>query len=210
MVRSGVWLEESVVPYVAVSTACRPLNAYLYDFFKHENVQQLENANGIRRGDMWYLLNDFSMVLATITTNLESFSNPHGSTDMDMLNVAGSGDFNCFEAEHNIADENNRPNNETTSTRPARSLHSKTVQPPSLSQLRGTPPDQIAENWEDEMADAMDLKSTYRPRSGAKSVLNTDSLPTQDKHLKEPLDLVSKAFQQLKKEFDNKFLSMWA
>ncbi|KAL1957680.1 hypothetical protein VTO42DRAFT_5657 [Malbranchea cinnamomea] len=61
MVRSGVWLEKSVVPYIGSYTEGEPpLNAYLYDFFKHGNVRALETDNGIRKGDIWYLLNDFS------------------------------------------------------------------------------------------------------------------------------------------------------
>lgn len=39
------------------------------DFFKHGDVFTIERANGIRRADIWFLLNDFSMVLATIITS---------------------------------------------------------------------------------------------------------------------------------------------
>ena len=75
MVRSGVWIEDSVIPYVAVdrNENATPLNAYLYDFFKHGNVSQLETANRIRRGDIWFVLNDFSLTLATIKTSIEGF-----------------------------------------------------------------------------------------------------------------------------------------
>ena len=50
-----------------------PLNAYLYDFFRHGVAQQIDNANGIRRGENWFLLNDFSMDLATIVISLTKF-----------------------------------------------------------------------------------------------------------------------------------------
>lgn len=50
--RDEVWLEESVVPYMPITPHKLPLNAYLYDFFKHGNVQQLEKANKIRRADI--------------------------------------------------------------------------------------------------------------------------------------------------------------
>ena len=58
-VRSGVFLEEAAIPYIAIPPfeTSGPLNAYLYDFFRHGNVHALRTANGIRRGDIWFLLN---------------------------------------------------------------------------------------------------------------------------------------------------------
>ena len=58
-VRSGVFLEESAIPYIAISPfeTDGPLNAYLYDFFRHGNIHALRTANGIRRGDVWFWLN---------------------------------------------------------------------------------------------------------------------------------------------------------
>lgn len=46
-----------------------PLLIGTIDFFKHGDVFTIERANGIRRADIWFLLNDFSMVLATIITS---------------------------------------------------------------------------------------------------------------------------------------------
>ena len=58
-VRSGDFLEEAAIPYIAISPheTDGPLNAYLYDFFRHGNVHALRTANGIRRGDVWFWLN---------------------------------------------------------------------------------------------------------------------------------------------------------
>ena len=58
-VRSGVFLEEAAIPYIAIlpDETGGPLNAYLYDFFKHGNIHALVTANGIRRGDVWFWLN---------------------------------------------------------------------------------------------------------------------------------------------------------
>lgn len=39
------------------------------DFFKHGDILTIERANGVRRSEIWFLLNDFSMVLATIITS---------------------------------------------------------------------------------------------------------------------------------------------
>jgi len=48
------------------------LNVYLYDFVCHGNPQPLEVANNILGSDAWFLLNDFSLILATIIVALES------------------------------------------------------------------------------------------------------------------------------------------
>jgi hypothetical protein len=42
------------------------LNAYLYDFYTHGQTIALERANGIRRGEVWYLLQEFDLVLMTV------------------------------------------------------------------------------------------------------------------------------------------------
>ena len=49
----------------------RDLNAYLFDFYIHGQVKTLETANGIRRGDIWYLLQDFTLTLATVKAALQ-------------------------------------------------------------------------------------------------------------------------------------------
>lgn len=97
--RSGVFLEQSVIPHLPLSRreAGAPLNAYLYDFFKNGDVTALQKANGIRKGDLWFLLNDFSLVLATINTSLTNFMKFSAGSDTDMIDVMGGGD--AFEEE---------------------------------------------------------------------------------------------------------------
>jgi hypothetical protein len=58
-VRAGVFLEESVVPHISLfpQDTEASLNAYLYDFYKHGDVTALNEANRIRSGDVWFLLN---------------------------------------------------------------------------------------------------------------------------------------------------------
>ena len=75
-VRSGVFLEESTIPHVPLApdeTDGVPWNAYLYDFFKHGDLVALKRDNGIKEGDVWFLLKDFSLILATIVTSLNNF-----------------------------------------------------------------------------------------------------------------------------------------
>jgi hypothetical protein len=72
-VRYGVWLNEHAIPTVEhILDPELPLNAYLYDFFVHGQVDALMNMNGIRRSDVWYALEGFHLVLTTIRGELEN------------------------------------------------------------------------------------------------------------------------------------------
>lgn len=72
--RSGLHLNETAIPSLGRLTAedddALSLNAYLLDFYTHGQVAALASANGIRRGDVWYLLQDFTLVLMTIRSVL--------------------------------------------------------------------------------------------------------------------------------------------
>src|SRR6266702_654915 len=71
-VRRGVHLNEHAIPTVEnILDPELPLNAYLYDFFVHGQVDALVNMNGIRRGDVWYALEAFHIDLVTIRSDLE-------------------------------------------------------------------------------------------------------------------------------------------
>lgn len=61
--RSGVFLEEAVIPHLDVypDESKTPLNAYLYDFFMHGDLDALEKANGVKKSDVWFLLNGMSL-----------------------------------------------------------------------------------------------------------------------------------------------------
>lgn len=72
-VRHGVHLNEHAIPTVEnILDPALPLNAHLYDFFVHGQVDALVNMNGIRRGDVWYDLEAFHLVLVTIRGDLEN------------------------------------------------------------------------------------------------------------------------------------------
>jgi hypothetical protein len=60
--RSGLHLNEYAIPSMGGITAIPDekdevfeLNAYIYDFYMHGQVATLAKANGIRRGDVWYV-----------------------------------------------------------------------------------------------------------------------------------------------------------
>ena len=47
------------------------LNAYILDFYTHGQVQPLGIANAIRRGDVWFVLQEFALTLMTVRGVLE-------------------------------------------------------------------------------------------------------------------------------------------
>lgn len=47
------------------------LNAYILDFYTHGQVKPLSVANAIRGGDIWFVLQEFSLTLATVQGVLE-------------------------------------------------------------------------------------------------------------------------------------------
>ncbi|KAM7186722.1 hypothetical protein V8F33_011645 [Rhypophila sp. PSN 637] len=89
-VRSGVFLEESAIPYIPVTaeeTGKMPWNAYLLDFFKHGDLKALVRENGIKQGDVWFKLKDFALVLASIVASFENFLNPNSEEGEDNIGL---------------------------------------------------------------------------------------------------------------------------
>jgi ATP-dependent RNA helicase DDX60 len=74
-VRQGIYLNEHAIPstahLVTGGTKEYDLNAYLLDFYTHGQTASLIKANGIRANDVWYLLEDFSLILALVKAALE-------------------------------------------------------------------------------------------------------------------------------------------
>ncbi|RJE24609.1 DEAD DEAH box helicase [Aspergillus sclerotialis] len=218
MVRSGVWLEESVVPYVNFGggeAGSRPLNAYLYDFFKHGNVHELQKANGIRKGDIWFLLNDFSLIHATIITSMENFLKL-SNADADMIDVMGSGSAHEANIDDSILED--EAENKEKSTKPSPSLPVRQKQNAPATNIAKIQKKRVVDSWEDdESDDAVGQGSDSIPES-FENGLQSDSETrgqTQVPRDKEPKDLGSilialKAFKMLRDEFDMKFKAMWA
>lgn len=171
-IRSGVWLEEAVIPCVGVfPEEGAPLNAYLYDFFKHGNVRALERDNGVRKGDIWFALNDFSLVLATIVTSLENFLKLTPGTEIDMFDVVGGGDAHEMEIDNRLSDarvheEDMKATMSAPTARPpqAKSGSTRSVAwMPSKSKQK-----QVADSWDDELSDGFG-----EPKDGTEDASNS-------------------------------------
>jgi hypothetical protein len=91
-VRSDIFLEPSVVPYLPINT--EPLNSYLYTFYKAGDTAKMERENKIRKADQWFVLKDFSLILATIVAGLECYikEGPGGYVDEERIRGAGEGE----------------------------------------------------------------------------------------------------------------------
>jgi len=74
-VRTGIDLNKQTLPFTDVfapgSEETRYINAYLYDFYSHGQDKPLVQANNIPRGEVWYRLQEFSMVLASIVSSID-------------------------------------------------------------------------------------------------------------------------------------------
>lgn len=209
-VRSGVFLEEAVVPYVGLypEESELPLNAYLYDFFNHGDVTALAKANRIRSGDVWFVLNDFSMVLATIITSLSNFMNLTSESDLDFADVRGEGD-----EEEERREDKFLPDDSGYETASTASM--------ATSKTGGAPPQQglpiqikkkkkVAESWDDD-ADEEDFQDEIAARNEEKNKERERVMPEKPAW-EEGAGLLNvlKAFRMLREEFDTKFRAMWA
>ncbi|KAL4807595.1 DEAD/DEAH box helicase [Aspergillus unguis] len=216
MVRNGVWLEQSVIPHMplAPEKTAAPLNAYLYDFFKHGNVHALATENMIRRGDLWFLLNDFSLVLATIVTSLENFLKLSPGTDTDMLDAMGSGDVLEDEWDDKVfeADRSSMvpQMSEALGRQPAGA---------SASRLLKAKKTKVVDSWEDNLSDSDDaheLSDNNKDNRASESRVASTSDYSMDHQDAggviegKGLLQVLHAFRLLQTEFNEKFKAIWA
>ena len=188
-VRAGVFLEQAVVPHLEVYPYERkaPLNAYLYDFFMHGSLEPLETANGIRKSEVWFLLNDFSLVLATIVTSLSNFLRLKAAQDVDMIDIVGSGDAVEIDADERLAEEMATP------------LVSQLNQKLNVLPAKN----KVAERWDDGADDVDDVTLvTEGSRRSSTTLIGQDD--------KMELLQVYEAFVRLRTEFDEKFKAIGA
>lgn len=210
--RDGVFLEEAVIPHLDVypDEMEIPLNAWLLDFFKHGDINTLEKANGIRKADIWFMLNDFSLALATIITSLLNFMKLREGTDVDMLDVMGNLDASEEAEDTRVADvEDSASEAGSFATSAADSAISMPERPKPVTSLKKA---KAADSWE-ELADeeTAGLELSARKAADAARFAEAeakDGAPAWEKE--EGLKNVLKALQMLHAEFTVKFRAMWA
>jgi ATP-dependent RNA helicase DDX60 len=93
--RSGVHLTKHILPSLDSLesddiNAGRYINAYLYDFYVHGQDKPLSDANGIAKGQVWYLLLDFSYAMDGMVVAIrELLLKDTRRLDDDMTSAAG-------------------------------------------------------------------------------------------------------------------------
>lgn len=207
-VRAGVFLEESAVPYIPIApkeTDGVPWNAYLYDFFKHGDMEALKHVNMIKGGDVWYHLKDFSLILSTIVTSFANF--------LELPNA--DGDFG-FEEEDELeiadddgpllsGDEGNGMRNDVCGA-PA---------PPQKEQKKNKAKKKVvAESWDDESSDEDTEDDTKTANHGDDSWSSSASgypqAPRWADNGGPSLMEIFRNFSALQREFEEKFHKTFA
>lgn len=209
-VRSDVFLEESAIPYIPVTpeeTGKMPWNAYLLDFFKHGDMRALVRENGIKGGEVWFRLKDFSLVLASIVASLENFLDPNSARGEDGIGVEmedewGDDEFvERGEMETGMKNLSLNPTSQSTSNPPVSAKKKKKV---------------VVDSWEDESGDDSDTGSDAKSgiSSGAQGSSKSDTagldVPSWERKDGKSLKNVHLAFVLLKEQFEEKFLKNWA
>ncbi|WEW57644.1 DEAD-box helicase superfamily protein [Emydomyces testavorans] len=204
-VRSGVFLENSAVPYLDIypDEGMAPLNAYLYDFFCHGSQEPLEVANRISRSDSWFLLNDFSLILATIIVALENYLDPDMDELSGLLDTGGEGDLMSLDDENDAEESENEAG---------------VVKPMSTSTLANTSKNQKSaikdeDDDNESIPEAWDDGDSEPDRNNNDNPVHRDTRATSNKQTKQnsPISLeVLQLFRALKAEFDEKFHAIFA
>ncbi|OTA76381.1 hypothetical protein M434DRAFT_402525 [Hypoxylon sp. CO27-5] len=220
-VRAGVFLEESAIPYIPIApheTNGVPWNAYIYDFFKHGDMSALVRDNGIKGGDVWFHLKDFSLILATIVTSLANFLNPDAEVDdAAMIDIQDVGDIIEERAD---ADANEDKSNVEPVTH---GIEKPPVRKPAPKNKGKGKNAAVADSWDAEFIDANDEKddvdslrsSTASPsrrtkRSSYAGSSTEPSTPSWSQDDGKSLTNVYRAFKMLHEQFNEKFLKVWA
>lgn len=208
--RGDILLEASGIPYIPVDDDVE-LNAYLYDFFLHGSVIELENANNISQSNVWFLLNDFSMVLATIVTSLRNLLlyGPDGdmkATHGEGLDEGFEGVGDALEAKRDVMAGTEEPEPESQGASSQAGVQEELEAEPkgASSQAKRDPDESV--DWdasESELSedDIDDIDTSY---------LDYDIGEKPEGNERERLLKVLKGFVGLQTSFNLKFKAMFA
>lgn len=198
-VRAGVFLEEESIPFIKMypDETPVPFNAYILDFFKHGDMEALVRDNGIKSGDVWFHLKDFSLILATIVTSLTNFLDKRSVAldDMAMIEVQDAGDVLEVEADQqeseagNGVDAGNAASAAQHSTRMKKAGGKKKV---------------VLDSWNDDEDEETEDEMTSEDESDES---DGEGLGADDG---KGLVHVYQAFKLLQVEFETNFRKVWA
>ena len=211
-VRSGIFLEKAVVPHLDLAEELdAPLNAYLYDFYQHGSIQPLENANRIRRGDVWGVLNDFSLILATLVASFENFLGL-STTEVDMTSIGGLAEREEIETDEKDP-EDEMKDGLSSSTLGRTPQTDKSQGQSGMASVTKSKKVKVADDWE-----AVQEEEEEKEENDARHAIETDSLSEEDEDEEwndsgiEDIQLrqVYRMISALKEGFDAKFRPIFA
>lgn len=197
--RDGLFLEESAIPFVPIypDDTNGPWNAYLYDFFKHGDIKALVQGNHAKRGDIWFQLKNFSLILATIVTSLRNFMSPE--TSDDDLTMITDNVQNAKNAIWEQEDEDSCANNGG----PEKSTVHATNRPKVNKAV-------IVAAWEDDSDDNEDVIVAQENDESRSDASGSQGAPAWDGNGEHKLPKILAMFVRIQQEFDTKFKAMWA
>ena len=172
----------------------------------HGNVDALEQANGIRKSDVWFVLNDFSMALATITTSLGSFLKLT-DTDVSMDMLSGAMDEGNTKQDDMFAADTVVGTDDDASSTSTLVERGKTVASASLTAPKGTiKKKKVKDSWDSSGDESDNSGGSEDEEEEAEKELG---IRTVDE-MEEGFLKVYKALTLLQKEFNDKFFAMWS
>lgn len=216
-VRGGVFLEESAIPYMPIypdDTDGIAWNAYIYDFFKHGDLEALIKDNRIKRGDVWFYLKDFSLILATIVTSITNFLDSEGKMDdADMIDIQDAED----RFKEDVAVAQAGPKEDDAAAQAAAAAETVAAVPAAGPVAKKKKKAKVADSWDDS-DDESDGDTTVvgseAPTDWADASSTTGTAftapPAWDGEGEKSLVQVLDAFKLLREQFDEKFKKIWA
>lgn len=214
-IRSGVFLEESAVPYIPLhpdDTDGRPWNAYIYDFYKHGDMEALVRDNRIKRGDVWFYLKNFSLVLATIVTSLQNFMNLAAGNDADLAMVDVQDARGVYQGgidDSDYADDDNDDGGGGGGGR----LRKGEAAPGANVAGRGRKAEKavVPDSWDDGSEDgSLGDSASTGDRDPAADGPASSRPPAWQGDGEHKLPQVLALFETVRSEFDDKFRGIWA
>ncbi|KAI0443539.1 hypothetical protein F4803DRAFT_574291 [Xylaria telfairii] len=192
-IRSGVFLEEAAVPYIPIwpHDVTTPFNSYIYDFLKNGDYVALTRDNKIKQGDVWFLLRDFSLVLATIIASLTNFIRAETNIDDDDMIVL-----------EDVDDETPDKDPVGQAAETSKETKNGMARPKSAKK-------KVVESWEDEEDEYTSGEDVAVPKRVHEPAPTGIEPPTWEGDGKGLVDVLH-AFTLLKQDFDEKFHKAWA
>ncbi|KAH8759888.1 DEAD/DEAH box helicase [Diaporthe sp. PMI_573] len=206
-VRSDVFLEESAIPYIPLfpdDTDSVPWNAYLYDFFKHGDMEALVRDNHIKKGDVWFLLKDFSLVLATIVTSLTNFLDLDAAADSDLAMMDVQDAEDAARETSDALEPDDGAGDMAHGALPTQDEGAKKIEAAAAAPKKTKKP-KVIDSWDDDESSEDEAAAAEAAEAAAKA-----AGPAWEGDGEKNLAQVLRMFKMVQQQFDEKFRKQWA